>query len=81
MTVDELKKAHAPMTHKEWLDKLDKEEAVFRMFAKSFLSGQSCPKCFHYRRDSNGNFMCYDSDHEGDCREEFEHWLNKKMEE
>ena len=67
------------ITHKEWLDGMDKEEAVFRLFGK-FFSGRSCYQCVHYRRSANGKYACFSTDHEADCRDEFNRWLSEDME-
>ena len=67
------------MTHKEWIDSVSKEELAFRLFGK-FYCGRSCYQCVHYKRDANGTYLCYSHEHEQDCREEYEHWLEEDME-
>ena len=67
------------ITHKEWIDGLDKEDLAFRLFGK-FFSGRSCYQCVHYRKDANGNYVCYSADHETDCRDEYNRWLSEEME-
>lgn len=80
MTEAEMKQRHAKMTHRDWLERMDKKEAIFRMFGKRY-NGRSCYQCVFYKRDSNGEFMCYSSEHEGDCRDEFNEWIDEEMEE
>ena len=80
MTIEEAKKRFTKMSHREWLSKIGKEEALFRMYEMMNVK-LNCSGCKYYHRDSNGIFMCYDHDHETFCREEYEQWLDAEMEE
>ena len=67
------------ITHKQWIEGMDKDEMAFRLFGK-FYSGRSCYQCVHYRRGANGKYACYSTDHEADCRDEYNRWLAEDME-
>lgn len=67
-------------THKDWINDLSKEELAFRLFGK-FYSGRCCYQCVHYRKNHNGEYMCFSSDHESDCKDEYLRWLDEPMEE
>ena len=74
-----MKEKFKTITHKEWIESLPKEELAFRLFGKAY-SNRSCYQCVNFHRDSNGRYMCYNSEHEMDCTEEFTRWLAEDME-
>ena len=66
------------MTHRQWLEELSKEDAVFRLLGKLYFK-TTCLECVMYKPDQFGKYKCT-SDTCDQCWQQFEEWLDEEME-
>jgi hypothetical protein len=66
------------MTKEQWINSISNEELAFRMYGKGYFL-RTCPDCVFFKQDEYGAYRCASKQHEPECREQFEEWLEEDM--